>query len=302
MVIALTFHSCVSHLGELTASSFSVNPDQLEVKGGVVEATIYGKIPAKYMPKNAIVNVTPQLRYGAGKTATGETASFQGEDVLGNGHRINYRRGGIYTMTFSFPYSPEMFQSELYMTFDAQVGRREERLPAVKVADGVIATSELYRKTLFNGGACKVQDLLKSTAEQKYEAQIKYLINESQIRQNEMKNNSVKEFAALLKRINRGSELKIKNIEIKAYASPEGGLIFNDDLANRRQFSAEDYVNAQLMENALSPDVISSYTAEDWDGLKQLVEASNIREKDAILNILSTYEDPFEREKTAPKT
>ena len=284
-------------MGELAPSNFDVNPSPLETQGGEVVATIHGKFPPKYLKKKAVVSVIPELHYGNGQVARSEGATFMGEKVLGNDQRINYQFGGIYTIKSKFKYVPEMLKSELFMAFDARIGKRKVKIPAVKVANGVIATSELYKQTMLNGGACLAPDSFQRVTAQKQEAQVKFLINQANLRKSELQTNSVKEFVELLKKINREHErLALKDVEIQAYASPEGGLLLNDDLANRRQFSAEDYVNAQLFAEGMSANVVGGYTAEDWEGFEKLVQASNIQDKDVILRVLSMYEDPYERE------
>ena len=293
----LVLVSCSSGMGELAPSNFDVNPSPLETQGGEVVATIHGKFPPKYLKKKAVVSVIPELHYGNGQVARSEGATFMGEKVLGNDQRINYQFGGIYTIKSKFKYVPEMLKSELFMAFDARIGKRKVKIPAVKVANGVIATSELYKQTMLNGGACLAPDSFQRVTAQKQEAQVKFLINQANLRKSELQTNSVKEFVELLKKINREHErLALKDVEIQAYASPEGGLLLNDDLANRRQFSAEDYVNAQLFAEGMSANVVGGYTAEDWEGFEKLVQASNIQDKDVILRVLSMYEDPYERE------
>ena len=150
---------------------------------------------------------------------------------------------------------------------------------------------------MLNGGACLAPDSFQRVTAQKQEAQVKFLINQANLRKSELQTNSVKEFVAMLKKINREHEkLNLKDVEIQAYASPEGGLLLNDDLANRRQFASEDYVNQQLFSEGMSANVVGGYTAEDWEGFEKLVQASNIQDKDVILRVLSMYEDPYERE------
>ena len=299
-VSALSFFaitSCSSGMGDLAANNFDVNPSPLETQGGEITTTIHGKFPPKYMKKKAVVSVIPELHYGNGQVARAEGATFMGEKVLGNDQRINYQFGGIYTIKSKFKYVPEMLKSELFMAFDARIGKRKVKIPAVKVANGVIATSELYKKTMLNGGACLAPDSFQRVTAQKQEAQVMYLINQANIRKSELQTNSVKEFVDMLKKINREQErLNLKDVEIQAYASPEGGLLLNDDLANRRQFSAEDYINDQLFREGMSANVVGGYTAEDWEGFEKLVQASNIQDKEVILRVLSMYEDPYERE------
>lgn len=293
----LALSSCSSKLGALSADNFSVNPNPLETEAGKVPTTINGKFPEKYMKKKAVVTVTPELRYADGKTAKGNGATFQGEKVAGNNQTIQYKVGGNYTMNTSFDYVPEMLKSDLYLTFDAYVGKKKVNVPEVKVATGVISTSEFYKKTLASDGACIAPDSFQRVKAQKQEAEIKFLINQANLRKSEMKNNSVKEFVQMLKKINRDREgLNIKNVEVAAYASPEGGVKFNDKLASKRQNTSEKYVKQTLKKTKVNTDVDARYTAQDWDGFQKLVAASNLQDKDVILRVLSMYQDPQERE------
>lgn len=295
----LALSSCSSKLGELSADNFKVTPNPLESKGGQVAVTINGTFPEKYLKKKAVVTVVPELRYGNGQAAQGQAATFQGEKVEGNDQTISYKMGGNYTMRANYKYVPEMQKSDLYMTFDAYVGKKKKKVevPAVKVAEGVIATSELYTSTLSGSGACIAADTFMRVRAQRQEAQIKFLINQANLRKSELKNNSITEFVKMLKEINADREkLNLKNVEVLAYASPDGTLDFNDKLAGKRQNVSVDYAKKQVKNAKLESDVTGSYTAEDWDGFQKLVAASNIQDKDVILRVLSMYQDPEERE------
>ena len=295
----LALSSCSSKLGELSADNFKVTPNPLESKGGQVAVTINGTFPEKYMKKKAIVTVVPELRYGNGQAAQGQAATFQGEKVEGNDQTISYKMGGNYTMKANYKYVPEMQKSDLYMTFDAYVGKKKKKVevPAVKVAEGVIATSELYKNTLAGSGASFAPDTFQRVRAQRLGAQIKFLINQANIRKSELKSNSVTEFVNMLKKINEDSEkLSFKNVEVLAYASPDGAYDFNDKLAGKRQDVSVNYAEKQLKSAKLEGDVTGKYTAEDWEGFQQLVAASNIQDKDVILRVLSMYQDPEERE------
>ena len=292
----LAFTSC-SKMGPLSASNFTVTPNPLETKGGQVAATINGAFPEKYMKKNAVVTVIPELRYGNGQVAKGAGSTFQGEKVLGNDQMISYRLGGRYTMKTTFDFVPEMQKSDMYLTFSARRGNKKINIPAVKVAEGVVATSELYKQLLLSDGGCIAPDSFQRVNARKQEANIKFLVNQANLRRSELKNNSVQEFVAMLKRINADREkLNIRNVEVQAYASPEGGFSFNDKLAGKRQNTSEAYVKSQLKQTGVATGIDAHYTAQDWDGFQKLVQASNIQDKDVILRVLSMYKDPEQRE------
>ena len=292
--VALT--SCSGKLGALSADNFSVTPNPLETQAGQVPATITASFPAKYMKKKAVVQVIPELRFN-GQTALGQGATFQGESVLGNDQSVSYKMGGLYDMKTSFDYQPEMLESELYLTFNARVGKKSVNVPAVKVATGVLATSELYKRTLSSANAAFSPDGFQRIVKQEQEANIKFLIGQAQLRKSELQNNSVQEFVRLLNDIAAKQEtLRLDNVEVTGFASPDGGYDVNDRLASNRRAVAQKYVDQQMKKAGASGSVDTKYTAEDWDGFKQLVQASNIQDKDVILRVLSMYQDPEERE------
>ena len=293
----LLLTSCSGKLGALSADNFTVNPNPLETQAGKVTATVNGTFPEKYMKKKAVVTVTPELRYADGQVAKGEPTTFQGEKVYGNNQTILYQVGGRYNIKTQFDYL-DCNKADMYMSFVARVGSKPMYIPAVKVATGILATSELYKQTLKTAQAAVSPDAFQRINAQKQEANIKFLIQQATLRQSELKNNSVQEFVKLLEKINNDREgLSLKDVEVSAYASPDGGFDLNDKLAAQRQKATEQYVQQQLKKAKLGDAAVDAkYTAEDWDGFQELVKASNIQDKDVILRVLSMYKDPQERE------
>ena len=292
-VAALT--SC-KKLGELSADNFTVTPTPLEAVAGQVGATIDGKFPEKYMKKKAVVTVTPVLKYEGGE-AKGQSATFQGEKVQGNDQTIAYKAGGTYTMKSVFDFVPAMLQSDLYLQFDAKVGKKTVTVPEVKVGYGVVATSQLLKNTLASAKPSQSVDAYQRIIAEKQEANIKFLIQQAKLRDSELNSENMQAFVAMMKQINDEKETKaLKNIEISAYASPDGSLDLNTKLAEQRQDNSEKYIQKQLKSNEMTAEVDTKYTAEDWDGFQELVSQSNIQDKDVILRVLSMYKDPEERE------
>ena len=294
---ALAITSCSSKLGNLGAENFKVTPKPLELQGNQVPVTINGAFPEKYMKKKAVVTVTPELRYGNGKKLRATGTTFQGEKVLGNDQTISYLLGGHYTMRNAFNYTDEMHKSDLYLVFNAQIGKKKVAIPDVKIGNGIIATAGLYRQALCQGGGIIAPDSFQQVRKAKQEASIKFLINQAQLRKSELQNNSVQEFVRLLGKINADAEkYNLNDIEVMAYASPDGGQTINKDLAMARQRESEKYVDSQLKQKNMKANITGSYTAQDWDGFQQLVAASDIQDKELILRVLNMYKDPQERE------
>ena len=286
--------SSCGKLGDLSADNFKVNPTPLEAIGGEVPATINGVFPEKYLKKKAVVTVTPVLKYEGGE-ALGQSATFQGEKVEGNGTEINYKVGGTYTMKTSFEYIPAMLSSELYVRFDAKVGKKTVSVPEVKIGYGVLSTSELVKRCVITASTGK--DAFQRIIEQKQEANIKFLINQARVRTSELSSVSIQQLVDILKEINDMQEERaLQSIEVSAYASPDGDYKFNEKLAEKRQDASSKYLKKELKKIKMDAEVNTKFTAEDWAGFQELVSKSNLQDKEVILRVLSMYQDPEERE------
>ena len=293
MACVLVLSSCGSKMGELSSDYFTVTPQVLEAQAGQVEATINGKFPEKYFNKKAVVEVTPVLKWDGGE-ATGQSATFQGEKVEGNDQTISYKLGGSYTMRTSFDYVPEMAKSELYLRFKATAGKKTIEIPEVKIADGVISTSELVTQTLESATPATGDDAFQRVIKEKHDANIMFLIQQANVRASELK--KAKEFGEEVKGVNDAANKKISNIEISAYASPDGSLDLNTGLAERRQDNTAKVISRDLKKAKVDATIDTKYTAEDWEGFQELVSKSNIQDKELILRVLSMYKDPEQRE------
>ena len=295
MVVAL-MTSCSKKMGELSSDYFTVTPQVLEAVGGKVPATINGKFPEKYFNKKAVVEVTPVLKWNGGE-AKGQSAVFQGEKVEGNDQTISYKMGGSYTMKTSFDYVPEMAKSELYLEFKATVGKKTVTIPAVKVADGVISTSEMLEQTLGSANPANGDDAFQRIIKEKHDANIMFLIQQANLRNSELNSDDIKEFHKKVAEINADTKnYKLNNIEISAYASPDGGVELNTGLAENREANTEKYMERQLKKGKIDTNLDAKYTAQDWEGFQELVSKSNLQDKDLILRVLSMYNDPEQRE------
>ncbi len=290
---AFVMSSC-SKLGKLTDENFTVTPTPLELVGNEVPATINGTFPVKYMKKKAEVTVTPVLKYQGGE-AIGQSQTFQGEKVEGNGTTISYKQGGVYTMKSNFTYQDAMQNSDLYARFEAKLGNKVVSIPEVKIGYGVLATSQLLSRCGMK--ASTAPDAFQRIIEQKQEANIKFLINQANLRASELNSVSIKDLGKILREINNNEETRaLQNIEVSAYASPDGKFKFNEQLAEKRQNVSANYLKGELKKIDMKADVDTKFTAEDWEGFQELISKSNLQDRDIILRVLSMYKDPEERE------
>lgn len=293
MALVIVLASC-KKMGPLSPEYFTTTPQVLEAVGGKVPVTINGKFPEKYLKKNAVVEVTPVLKWNGGQ-AVGQSATFQGEKVQGNDQTISYKAGGNYTMRASFDYVPEMAKSELYLQFKARLGDKAVEIPPVKIADGVISTSELVNQTIGSANPAHSDDAFQRIIKQANQENIMFLIQQANIRASEL--NKLKGFNKTVAEIDANKkERRIENIEVSAYASPDGGVKLNTGLASNRESNTERALAAELKRAKVDANVDTKYTAQDWEGFQELVSKSNIQDKDLILRVLSMYQDPERRE------
>ena len=183
------------------------------------------------------------------------------------------------------------------MRFSVNKGNKSKTLPEVKVADGCIATSQLYQQTVTTANIAWCEDAFQRVIKQAKEANILFLIQQTNLRMSELKSNEIKEFKNALNDIATDYENKVlDDVQISSYASPDGDFDLNDNLATGRGDNAAKFVKKELKKAKLDGYVDNDYTAEDWEGFKELVSKSNLPDKELILRVLSMYNDPEERE------
>ncbi|QRX63840.1 tetratricopeptide repeat protein [Dysgonomonadaceae bacterium zrk40] len=293
MGVALFTTSCSSKLKPLSQNNFNVTPSPMETVGNQVPVTINGTFPEKWFHKNGIVTITPILKYGD-KELAGTPYSFQGENIAGNRTTISNSRGGNFTMSSTFPYSEEMIFSELFLRFDGSIKKKRSPLPDLKVADGVIATSALadVRTTTPSVAPDGFQRIIKEAQE----ASIMFVIQQANLRQSELNKRDLNDWKRRVEEAFNDPRQNI-NVEVSAYASPDGGLSLNEQLAAKREQNTSGYLEEELKKRNIDTDVYARYTAEDWEGFRQLVSASDLQDKELILRVLEMYPDSETRER-----
>lgn len=282
---------------EANLVTYSVNPQPLQMVGGNVQMTLNGTYPASYFHKKVKVQVAPVLQYAGGETSYGNYM-LQGESVAENNKMIPYS-GGSFTYSASTPYADAMKSSELMVRPTGYYKKKSLAFDVVKVADGVVATSLLVNK---EGKTVYATDNYVRVTKDAIETDIKYLINKSDVRKTEANKGEIKEFTESLKAAKADENVQISAARLSAYASPDGPEKLNEKLAGSREESALKFFNKELKTAAVDDVMKSDFlqvvsTPEDWEGFKTLLEASNIKDKQLILRVLSMYSDPVVREK-----
>jgi len=277
---------------------YKVTPSPLELHGGKVALTVDVNYPEKYFHKKAIVTATPFLKYASGETDL-KSQTLQGEAVEDNYKVISYTTGGSFSYSDEFEYKPDMMRSELFVKGEAKVKNKTVSLPPVKIADGIITTPLLVMvdpKPIYFG-----HNFVRITAGT-YEADIHYVINQSDVRPSELKQSDIVGMKDFIVNANKDERTTLKGIKVSAYASPDGPLDLNTKLSGNRGGSATTFVKKDLKAAKVKVPTDAEFfslisTPEDWEGFKKLMEESNVRDKDVILRVLSMYSDPVVRER-----
>lgn len=266
------------------------DPEVLEVIGGEIDAIVTVTYPADYFHPQAILEVTPVLVYQGGEAAM-KPFKYQGEKVRDN-YRVVSTAGQTVREKVHFDYVEGMESAYLELRGVVKYKTKVWNLPARKVAVGCNTTYMLVKQ---DGYISLKKDNYQEIVKQTAEGQILYKVNSAEVQSSQLKSQSVKDFVAALDEIKANERKTVTGTEIVAYASPEGGEKLNAKLSDNRGISA-DKAWDQLTKGKDVTDPAIKSIGQDWEGFKELVEASNIQDKDLILRVLSMYSDPAVRE------
>jgi len=293
VAMAAFFAACSSNLKPLSSNYIKAEPQPLELVAGKVPVTINATFPANWFNKKATVTVIPVLRYEGGE-AWGTSYTYQGEKVAGNGQVIPQKTGANVVLKSAFDYVSEMQSSQLYLTFTAKVGGKTIALPDIKIADGVLATAALLDAGSENPAIApdKFQRIIKEA----YDANILFLIQKAEVRSSELKKGTLSDWKGIVEDADQASNKNV-DIEISSYASPDGGYSLNEKLAEQREANTKSYLSKELKKSNVNAPLNARYTAQDWEGFKELIEKSSIQDKELILRVLSMYNDSEQRER-----
>jgi hypothetical protein len=284
---------------------FKATPEVLETHGGKISVTVEGTIPAKYFHKKAVVEFTPVLKYGTGET-TLKTIKLQGEKATGDGQKVGYKSGTSFTYTDVFDYNPAMNASELKVNPKATLGKKSVNLGEVKLADGVIYTSERVGRDFDDLQIAEHGYELETIISESANLYFEYNKSNLNLNLDLNKDQAAKDKMTALENFYK-KNWAIKSMDIFAWASPEGELSLNQKLADERGKTGNTYmidklkkmikdksVNLAKPEDAKLNVVVKG---EDYDGFMKALNASNIPQKQTIANVINSQDDKAQREK-----
>lgn len=290
---SLLLASCASKF-KISSTGVNVDPNPLTVQGDAVKTRINFAFPKKSFPKKGTLRITPVLRYAGGEK-WGKAYDYQGDDVYGNEQVVFYKSGANAVLDFAVPYTPQMQKSELYLMFNGKVGKKAQKISAMKVADGVNATETL----------ATVEGILPAIAphgfqrvvKEMYDADILFQIQQANVRGSEINKEDVEEWRYTVQNAKETPNQNV-SVEVQSYASPDGGKKLNEKLSENRERNTTAALKKEFKKQDMAGVAIDAhYTAQDWEGFRTLVEKSDLPDKDLVLRVLSMYPDPESRER-----
>ena len=99
----------------------------------------------------------------------------------------------------------------------------------------------------------------------------------------------------VIREVQANKDLTITEFVIEGFASPEGGFEYNRLLSERRANSFAEYLRTKHQVERSSIKSVKGI-GEDWNGLRQAVEKSNLADKQAIIRIIDQVTPPDARD------
>ncbi|MGA2822661.1 MAG: hypothetical protein ABSE72_03950, partial [Bacteroidales bacterium] len=308
---------------------FETTPAVMVEKGDSVHVTVKGTFPEKYFCTKAAMYFQPVLKYEGG-SYTLKPMTIMGEKVTGDGVQIKYKEGGSFTYTTVFPYKPEMATSQLIVCpllyepkdykaipkkDDIKTNTKSVELACRDLVPGIIHTSTRIMLDMIpliadNGYQKEVLITKSGILYFKiniYQLDLKFGINKTQAAKDAL--SQLDEFIK--------KSWKIKDITINGWASPDGEETFNVGLSENRSKTGNTYmidefkswvkeaekdnkdkkdVKAKIEAAGKDINFVVNHHGPDWNGFLANVKASNIKDKDKILNVINSSGDEKKKE------
>ena len=276
--------------------NLEVTPSPVVLQGDDVTIDISGTFPPKYFAKKVTVAATPVLVWDGGEAAF-ETANYQGEDAAGNGTVVSWENGKSFSYTSTVPYEAAMKDNaRLELRMSGAQGDKTGEFPAIELALGVMATQDLVQP---DEQFVIAPDNFQRIMTYVQDVTVNYGYQSSYVKSTEYRDEDWKAAKDLIALAASADSVTILGVATESYASPEGEISLNEDLAMDRANSANKAVTRELGRKKIELDeaaVRAMPKGEDWEGFKKAMRESDISDKDLILRVLEMYSDKNKRE------
>ncbi len=273
--------------------SIVANPEVLTLVGNEIVTDVTVVFPEKYYNPKAIVRITPILVFDGG-AIEGAPKYLQGERVKDNYPVISKHNGGVYTQRIAFPWDPRARKCVLELKVEGKCKEGDDFVlgGVIPVAEGVNALQE---NLSYADALIVMPDDFKRITHESESVNIMYLVNQSNVRRGELTKAQTKLFEDFIKENENKDRVTLGNIEAKGYASPEGPEGLNERLSKARSESGKNAISRELRKLKDLKYDVAAY-GEDWEGFKELVEASNMKDKAMIIQVLNMYSSAAQRD------
>jgi tetratricopeptide (TPR) repeat protein len=186
--------------------------------------------------------------------------------------------------------------AELSVQISGTQGNKSASFDPVVIGAGVITTALWVQP---DDQFIQVEDDFERVITYTQEAVINYSVNASGVRGSELRDADWKDLKSLIKLSASADSVTLTHVSIESYASPEGEITLNEDLASDRASSAAKAMGVELKRSKIAVNDAfynESPKGEDWKGFKALMQSSSIADKDLILRVLEMYSDKNKRE------
>ncbi len=272
--------------------SVVANPEVLTLVGGNIVTDVTVVFPEEYYNPKAIVRITPMLVFDGG-VLEGAPKYFQGEKVKDNYTVISKASGGVFSQQLSFPWDPRARRCILELKVEGKC-----KADADFVLGGVIPVAEgvntLQQDLSYADVMLVMPDDFKRVTHETGSVNIMYQVSRSNVRDGELSKEQTRLFETFIRDNENRERVTLGKIQSRGYASPEGPEGFNDKLSRDRSRSGRDAIEKQLRGTGVMYDVASF--GEDWEGFKELVEASDMKDKAMIIQVLNMYSSAAQRD------
>lgn len=277
--------------------TYSVTPNPAEMHGDSVEVNISGSIPARFFNKKVSAEVTPTFQYNGVEKAL-KTLVLVGEDSEIEGQKINFEKGGNFSYNDKIAYEVGLHDAKLVAKAEGKYKTKSKKFDPKDIGTGTIITPML---AMNDDMPILGADKFTKVVPKEQSAVVNYMVNKSNVSSAELRDADMKELKSWVKGMADNPMFVFKGVDVVAYASPEGELSLNENLADNRANTAANSIMSMLRSAKVGAAKEEAFfnkvgKGEDWDGFKSAMQASNIKDKDLILRVLEMYEDKSKRE------
>lgn len=287
LTIVMLAVAVVSGCGKfnLNKIAYKVVPSPLEYKGDTVEVTITAEYPKKTMPKKALAEVTPILKYKGGEKAY-KTIYLKGEKATGDGQVVK-KDGGTLKYNAKIQYADGMQEAELHVKGIGKIKDKEKYsgMTTEPIALGTIITPLLTLKDeQFVLGKHNYGPIFKTQI-----ANIYFPYNSFNIRPAEKTSDEMKAFQQFVDfQLKDGGTFK--SLDVNGWASPDGEETKNNTLSEKRSTEVRKWIELYFTKDkkVTTLQVNNKGNGEDVNGFKALSASKNFEGKNDLVSKINS--------------